>query len=225
MTDLSNNNKNKNRKKFRKELRSGKVEKTFQVVTEEEISADKTEKKTPPDITLRDTQQKPRRMRSREQEKEVSRQEQIKLTNHTKVREDSVRKGNSANDLEEKGTATDTSPKKDKKKKSKDSNVTDIRAARQKEKNKKRIKNIIILVIIAAFAAGVYLLRDVWVPKLEGILDYPHDTIVNDGKKKKGNFPISFEESAVSSITHLDNYLVSLDKNHLAIMLRRLLRL
>lgn len=210
MTDLSSNDKNKNRRKFQKELKTGKVEKTFQVVTEEEVSANKADKKTPPDITLRDLENKTRRKKRREQDNGASRQEQIKITKHAEAQED----------YKEKKPQTSAVSKKDKKKKSdksKDTNVTDIRAARQKEKNKKRIKNIIILVIIAAFAAGVYLLRDIWVPKLEGILDYPHDTIVNDGKKKKGNFPISFEESSVSGITHLDNYLVSLDKNHLVI--------
>lgn len=207
MTDLKNNDKNKKRKKFQRELKSGKVEKTFQVITEEEISADGSGRKASADISLRDMEENIRGRKREEHNNEILREEKIKVVNH-----DEENRGNG--DKERRLTA---SSNKKRSNKSKASNVTDIRAARQKEKNKKRIKNIIILVIIAAFAAGVYLLRDMWVPKLEGILDYPHDTIVNDGKKKKGNFPIEFDESSVSSITHLDKYLVSLDKNHLVI--------
>ena len=60
-------------------------------------------------------------------------------------------------------------------------NMTDIRAARKKEKNKKRIKKLIIILIIAILGITAYLTRNLWVKKLEGIFDRPHQTIV-DGK-------------------------------------------
>ncbi|MBR1739327.1 MAG: hypothetical protein IJ737_03455 [Ruminococcus sp.] len=95
--------------------------------------------------------------------------------------------------------------------------TTDIRAARRKEKTRKRIKNLIIVLIIAVFALAVYLLRGWWVPRLEGILDKPKGTIVNDGGLKKGNYPLTFNDGSVSSIDCCSDYLTVLDKNQLRI--------
>mgnify|MGYP003006464128 FL=1 len=96
------------------------------------------------------------------------------------------------------------------------SNVTDIRAARKKEKNKKLYKKIAAIAVVVAFGVGVYASRGVWVPKLEGILDRPHATIVNDGKKQSGNFPLTFDESSVNVIKQLSDGIVRVDDRNIA---------
>ena len=60
-----------------------------------------------------------------------------------------------------------------------------------------------------------YLLRGYWVPELEGILDKPHKTIVNDGKTEKGNFPVSIDRNSDISISEYGNYFITVDKNHI----------
>lgn len=111
--------------------------------------------------------------------------------------------------------------KKSKKKRKKDSsddntiNMTDIRAARKKEKVHRRLKKLIIIVIILLMGAGVYITRGIWVPKLEGILDRPHDTIINDGVTQTGNFPIKVEESSANIIRRLDNNIIIADGGHI----------
>lgn len=92
-----------------------------------------------------------------------------------------------------------------------------IKAARRREKNKKRIKNFALVAVVAAFAAGVYLTRSKWVPKLENILNRPKTTVVNDGTVQKGNFPLTFDEGSVDNIQYTGNYLLCLDKNELKI--------
>lgn len=94
-------------------------------------------------------------------------------------------------------------------------NMTDIREARKKEKNKKRVKKLIIILIIAILGLTAYLTRNLWVKKLEGIFDRPHQTIVNDGKTQKGNFPISRVSSSVNFIDVMDGYIVSADDSHI----------
>lgn len=92
--------------------------------------------------------------------------------------------------------------------------MTDIRAARQKEKKKKRLKKLVIVLIIAALAAAAVLTKDLWVGKLEGILDKPHKTIVNDGKTDGKNFPVSRESTSVNFIGSVENYPVIADDAH-----------
>lgn len=239
LTDLSSNNKSdKNRRKFHKDLRSGKVEKTFEVVTEKEfVQKDQwsSAEEPMPDITLRDLEKINRRKKKAEKEQQriaaEERENAIRMTaskdkeQESESEEDDISEGENRITLE-KSEAAEKKEKKQRKGKEKKSGgekedgrntVTDIRAARKKEKTKKRIKNAAVLLIIAAFAGTTYVLRDKWVPKLEGILDNPHETIVNDGETEKGNFPLTFDEGAVSSISHIDNFLLSLDKNHLQI--------
>ena len=91
----------------------------------------------------------------------------------------------------------------------------EIRDARQREKKKRRVRTIAAVLIVALFAGGAYLARGKWVPKLESVLYRPKETIVNDGEVKKGNFPLSFDDGAVSSISNTGSYLLCLDKNQL----------
>lgn len=90
-----------------------------------------------------------------------------------------------------------------------------IREARQREKKKKRIKSAVAVAIVAAFAVSAYFTRNYWVPELEGVLNRPKETIVNDGEVKRGNFPLTFAEGSVSSIGNTGSYLLCLDKNQL----------
>ena len=91
----------------------------------------------------------------------------------------------------------------------------EIRDARHREKKKRQIRTIVAVLIVAVFAGGAYLTRGKWVPKLESVLYRPKETIVNDGEVKKGNFPLSFDDGSVSSISNTGSYLLCLDKNQL----------
>lgn len=108
-------------------------------------------------------------------------------------------------------------PKEKLPKSNNDAKVTDIRQIRKQKKQKKRIKKIVVIGILAVFGVSVYVTKNLWVPKLEGILDRPHDTIVNDGKTEKGNFPIQLGDSSVNSITHIDNSMIKVDDNHIVL--------
>lgn len=92
-----------------------------------------------------------------------------------------------------------------------------IKAARRREKTKKRIKNFAIVGVVGLFAVGVYLTRSKWVPKLEGVLNRPKSTVVNDGTVQKGNFPLTFNEGSVDNIQYTGSYLLCLDTNELRI--------
>ena len=91
--------------------------------------------------------------------------------------------------------------------------VTDIRQERKKEKSRRLIKRLVILGFIAAIGLTVYLTRGYWVPKIEGIFDKPHDTIVNDGVTEGGNFPLKVAQSNITSITQCNDIMVTLDVN------------
>ena len=111
-------------------------------------------------------------------------------------------------------------PKKKKKQKNDDENVikmSDIRKQRNKLKRINFLKKLLIILIIVALGLIAYLTKDMWVYKLEGILDRPNETIVNDGKTKKGNFPIEINSSSVNSIEVLGNNIVTADQSKIYI--------
>ena len=93
--------------------------------------------------------------------------------------------------------------------------MEDFRRARNKLKSKKRTKRLIILLAVAAVAAGVFFTKGLWIPKLEGILDKPHETIVNDSTEQAGNFPLDTGDSTVRQLTSLDGSIVSADASHI----------
>lgn len=93
--------------------------------------------------------------------------------------------------------------------------MEDFRRARNKLKAKKRTKRLIVLLIIAVLAAGVYFTKGLWVPKLEGILDKPRETIVNDSTEQAGNFPLDTGDSTVRQLIRLDGSIVSADASHI----------
>ena len=104
-----------------------------------------------------------------------------------------------------------------KKKKPADETVDmeDFRRQRNKLKSRKRTKRLIILLAVAAVAAGIFFTRGLWIPKLEGILDKPHETIVNDSTEQAGNFPLDTGDSTVRQLTRLDGSIVSADASHI----------
>lgn len=91
--------------------------------------------------------------------------------------------------------------------------VTDIREERKKQKSAKLIKTLVAFGIVAALGLTAFITSKYWIPKLEGILDKPHDTIVNDGKEEGGNFPLNVAQSNITSITQCNDIMVTLDVN------------
>ena len=90
-------------------------------------------------------------------------------------------------------------------------NVTDIREERKKEKNRRLIKRLVVLGIIFALGVTAYATHKKWLPKLEGLFEKPHETIVNDGVEEGGNFPLKISQADISSITQCGGVMVSLD--------------
>ena len=93
--------------------------------------------------------------------------------------------------------------------------MDEFRRARNKLKARKHYKRLIILLVIAALAAGIYFTKGLWVPKFKGILDKPHETIVNDSTEQSGNFPLDTGDSTVKQITRLDGSIITADASHI----------
>ncbi len=94
--------------------------------------------------------------------------------------------------------------------------MDDFRKARKKLKMRKRMKRLIIVLVLVIIAAAVYFTRGLWVPKLEGILDKKHDTIVNEaGLVHSGNFPLVIDDRSVSQLSRIDGNFVTVDGGHL----------
>ncbi len=89
--------------------------------------------------------------------------------------------------------------------------VTDIRQKRKKAKSRKLVKRLVALGIIAAVGVAAFVTSKYWIPKLEGLFDKPHDTIVNDGKAEGGNFPLKISQSGITSLTQCAGMMVTLD--------------
>ncbi len=94
--------------------------------------------------------------------------------------------------------------------------MEDFRRARNKIKSRKRIKRLIILLVIVVFGAGIFFTRNLWIPKLEGILEKPRETIVNDSTEQAGNFPLDTGDSTVKQIVRLDGSIITVDNSHLS---------
>ncbi len=93
--------------------------------------------------------------------------------------------------------------------------MEDFRRARSRIKAKKRAARLGVLLAIAVAAAAIYFTRGLWVPKLEGILDKPRETIVNDSTEQSGNFPLDTGDSTVLQITRLDGSIITADGSHI----------
>ena len=212
MKKLSRKN---NEKRPQKNIKANKVEKTIQIVKETEfIQKDEfnNAEEPMPDVTLRDIKQKIKR-----QEKEARLEQEAAEDARKMVISINRIVQNDEDETDEKKSIQMNKVLPEKKEENEDEivNITDIREARHKEKKKKRLKKLAAVCIVAAFAAGAYFARDMWVPKLEGILDKPKATIVNDGETQKGNFPIELDDASQVKISNVENYLVGVDKNHI----------
>ncbi|MBR1393654.1 MAG: hypothetical protein IJ561_07445 [Ruminococcus sp.] len=92
--------------------------------------------------------------------------------------------------------------------------MDDFRKARSRLKARKRLKKLIIVLILVIIAAVIYYTRSLWVPKLEGILDKPRQTVVNDGVVQSGYFPLEVS-GTTSQISRLDGSLIYVDNGHI----------
>ena len=88
---------------------------------------------------------------------------------------------------------------------------TDIRSARKKQKRKKHFVRLAVLIALLIIATVVFVLKDKWLPKLEGILDKPKETIVNDGTLEQGNFPIELLGSGSTKLYTFGDMFVTVD--------------
>lgn len=91
--------------------------------------------------------------------------------------------------------------------------VTDIRQERKRQRSKRLVKTLVAFGIVAALGLTAFVTSKYWIPKLEGILDKPHDTIVNDGKAQGGNFPLKVDQSNILSISQCNDMMITLDVN------------
>lgn len=92
--------------------------------------------------------------------------------------------------------------------------MQDFRRRRKRLKMRKRLKRLLLVLVLVCIVAAVYFTRGLWVPKLEGILEKPKETIVNDGVEESGNYPIDLSEGTVTAISRLDGSVVTVDNSH-----------
>ena len=97
--------------------------------------------------------------------------------------------------------------------------VTDISMLRERRNKKKRDKFIKKLIIVAIAAAVILIFvftKDIWYPKLDGILG-KIPTPNNTAELAEGNFPISIEGGADYQLKALDDNIVLSDDSHLLV--------
>ncbi|MBQ5317924.1 MAG: hypothetical protein J6K17_02365 [Oscillospiraceae bacterium] len=97
--------------------------------------------------------------------------------------------------------------------------VTDISMLRERRNKKKRdklIKKLIIVAIAAAVILIIVFTKDMWYPKLDGILT-KIPTPGNTAELAEGNFPLSIEGGADYQIKSLGDNIAIVDDSHLFI--------
>ncbi len=67
---------------------------------------------------------------------------------------------------------------------------------RKRRHRLKSFRNIVIFFLIVAFCGYLYMQRDAWIPRLEGIGSRYHSVTENDGELAEGNFPLLFSGSS-----------------------------
>lgn len=94
--------------------------------------------------------------------------------------------------------------------------VTDVSMLRERRKKKKLtklLKRLIIVLIIAAAVAAVVLTRDLWYPRLDGILT-KIPVPENSAELAEGYFPLSIEGGARYQLKPLDGGIAIVDDSH-----------
>lgn len=94
--------------------------------------------------------------------------------------------------------------------------VTDVSMLRKNRKKKKAlsfIKKLIIIAVIAGAAAAIVFTKDIWYPKLDGILT-KIPAKENSVELAGGEFPISIEGGASYNLLSLDNSIAIVDDSH-----------
>ncbi|MGN0675959.1 MAG: DUF5711 family protein [Oscillospiraceae bacterium] len=94
--------------------------------------------------------------------------------------------------------------------------VTDISMLRERRKKKKAVKflkKLVIILIVAAAVTAIALTKDLWYPKLDGILTrlpVPNNT----AELAEGHFPLSIEGGASYQLKPLDDSVAIVDDSH-----------
>ncbi len=94
--------------------------------------------------------------------------------------------------------------------------VTDISMLRQQRKKKKAMKlmkKLLIVLAVVAVIGVIVLTKDLWYPKLDGILT-KIPAPENTGELAEGNFPLSIEGGASYQLLAIDNGLALADDSH-----------
>lgn len=94
--------------------------------------------------------------------------------------------------------------------------VTDVSMLRKNRKKKKALsflKKLIILLAIVGAVAAIVFTKDLWYPKLDGILT-KIPAKENSSELAEGEFPISIEGGASYNLLPLDNSIAIVDDSH-----------
>lgn len=88
------------------------------------------------------------------------------------------------------------------------------------EKRKRRsrlrgLRNFVIFLLIAAFCGYLYIQRDAWIPKLEGIGSRYETVTQNDGTLAEGNFPLTISGNTGYQVELVDDTLFLLHDAYL----------
>ena len=89
------------------------------------------------------------------------------------------------------------------------------------EKRKRRsklrsLRNLLIFLLIVGFCGYLYIQRDAWIPKLEGIGGRYDSVTQNDGTLAEGNFPLTISGSSSYQAALADDTLFLLHDAYLS---------
>lgn len=86
---------------------------------------------------------------------------------------------------------------------------------RKQQRLKNNLKKLLLFLLIAAFCGYLYLERDAWIPKLEGIGSRYEAITQNDGTLAEGNFPLSISRNAEYQAAVVEDTLFILNASYL----------
>lgn len=91
--------------------------------------------------------------------------------------------------------------------------VSDLKKKRQHKKFLRFLKKFAVILLIAAAAAAIILTKDLWYPKLDGILN-KIPAAENTSELAGGKFPIAIDGGADYQLETMDNAVAVLDDSH-----------